>query len=707
MFSRSLTIAALLLSLSVVSASSIQQKTATVFMPAAATETLVSPAADPDPRNETTIGVSPKNDQIIVGASRVIAGGGGPGNRGITRVGYYYSSDGGRTWGSALVGLDTPQKTWGRMTDPIVVVDTDGVFYLSVLLLDNENFDSGVYLYRSTDNGRTFTDPAPIALDIGSGSLPKLADKPYVTIDTSNSSPFKNSIYAVWVSIEPGRTVILSSRRRPGESAFSEPKSISHSGDMRGPSVTTGPNGEMYAAWEGIGNPKTILFNASTDGGETFLPPLVAPSIDYNVHNFTGSLSEPGAAIAVFPIRRMNSFPVIDVDRGNGPDRGSVYITWAEAFGNFGADVFIKKITLKENDDPIIGPTVRVNDDAGGADQFFPWLSVDSLTGAVNVAFYDRREDPTGFFMHAYMARSTNGGASFDRNVKMSSELSDPRVQADVVNIRGTGIGIGDYIGIAAARGKAHVLWTDSRARKQEIFYAQVVFERLGPSNDECQSSAVIGTLPFEIDADTSAATPAANDPQSCSGSDSSTIWYSVTPVVDTVLGAEAIGNYDTVLSVYTGSCGALTRVACNDNAPDATGGGAGSLLTFQARAGTTYFVVVGGKNSGGQVRARIGHPAISKVEFKKGPDRSKSLKITGAGFALNNSRVIVRFDGGDNEMTSVFYTGAQHADGTVAEIFATRSKLKKLVKSGRTVLVQVESPAGSGRFSNVYSFTR
>jgi hypothetical protein len=57
--------------------------------------------------------------------------------------------------------------------------------------------------------------------------------------------------------------------------------------------------------------------------------------------------------------------------------------------------------------------------------------------------------------------------------------------------------------------------------------------------------------------------------------------------------------------------------------------------------------------------------------------------------------------------MTSVFYTGAQHADGTVAEIFATRSKLKKLVKSGRTVLVQVESPAGSGRFSNVYSFTR
>jgi hypothetical protein len=172
-------------------------------------------------------------------------------------------------------------------------------------------------------------------------------------------------------------------------------------------------------------------------------------------------------------------------------------------------------------------------------------------------------------------------------------------------------------------------------------------------------------------------------------------------------LGAEAVGNFDTVMSVYTGSCGALTRVACNDNASDATGGGAGSLLTFQARAGTTYFLVVGGKSSGGQVRARIGHPTISKVEFKKAPDRSKSLKITGAGFALNNSRVLVRLDGNDNEMTSIFYTGAQQGDGTVAEVFATRNKLKKLIKSGRTVLVQVESPTGSGRFSNLYSFTR
>src|SRR5215213_7713401 len=61
-----------------------------------------------DPRNETSIAVSAKNDQIIVGVSKLIDGGGGN-PRGNTRVAYYYSSDGGRTWGNNVLTLETPQ----------------------------------------------------------------------------------------------------------------------------------------------------------------------------------------------------------------------------------------------------------------------------------------------------------------------------------------------------------------------------------------------------------------------------------------------------------------------------------------------------------------------------------------------------------------------------------------------------------------------
>ncbi|HVG21619.1 MAG TPA: hypothetical protein VNI02_21465, partial [Blastocatellia bacterium] len=74
--------------------------------PTFAIETPVT-ASGPDPRNETSVAVSTKNDQIIVGASKLIEGGGSS-PRGNTRVAYYYSSDGGRTWGGSVLSLVTP-----------------------------------------------------------------------------------------------------------------------------------------------------------------------------------------------------------------------------------------------------------------------------------------------------------------------------------------------------------------------------------------------------------------------------------------------------------------------------------------------------------------------------------------------------------------------------------------------------------------------
>src|SRR5882724_173853 len=70
-------------------------------------EAAVSPTGDPDPRDDTSIAVSPGSDQVIVGASKVIQGGGTL-LQGNSRVAYYFSSNGGGTWGNGLVGLETP-----------------------------------------------------------------------------------------------------------------------------------------------------------------------------------------------------------------------------------------------------------------------------------------------------------------------------------------------------------------------------------------------------------------------------------------------------------------------------------------------------------------------------------------------------------------------------------------------------------------------
>ena len=671
---------------------------------------------DPDPRNETAIAVSPRDDRVMVGASKVIRGGGTLG-RGDTLVSYYSSADGGHSWATGLLGLETPQKTWGRATDPSVASDLDGNFYLCVLMLDNSSFDSGVYVFKSTDDGRTFAAPKPVVLDIGNVTNPRRADKCYLTVDNSPTSQFKNTVYAVWTSTvldENGQNgaVVRFSRCRSGEASFSTSKAISHVGDMRGPSLATGPNGEFYAAWVGM-PARSLLLNASTDGGDTFLPGLA--SIDMIVHNYVGNLEGPNATFFINGVDRANSFPTIDVDRSTGPNRGMVYVAWAETTNRRDTDIFVRRITPRIGTVPDVGPPVRVNTDNSGADQFFPWLSVDSSSGAVEVAFYDRRDDPGTVLMNMYLARSTDGGQSFVENLRISSASSDPRVQANVLGSNTSAIGIGDYVSMVATRGKAHILWADTRRGRQEILYGQLDFGSFVPPppsdelpSDNCQSPRVIALTPYSDALYTGFASSSSDDPMSCTGAqDTHSVWYAITPPASTVYGIDtSSSDYDTVVSIYSGVCGALARMACSDDFGNPPGAANRALLTFTATAGVTYLIEVSGKGSGGLLKIRAGYPTITSIEFTSAPDGSDALMITGAGFFSRNAAVTVQLDGEDIALPNILSAGPPLPDGTDTIFYATKKKLKKLVKRG-SLLVRVESPAGSGNISNNFLFTR
>lgn len=682
-------------------------------------EATVSSISDPDPRDDTSIAVSPKSDQVIVGTSKVIQGGGTPG-QGNSRVAYYFSSNGGLTWGNGLVALETPQKIWGRTSDSSVASDLDGNFYLCVRMADNSSLDVGVYVFKSTDGGRTFTAPAPVIFDIGNITNPTQLGKCRMTVDASPSSQFKGTVYAVWTSTGTdangqNSTVVRFARRRPADVSFSVSKPIGHAGDMRGPSLVTGPNGEFYAAWVGM-PARTLLFNSSTDGGDTFL--RGPSSLDTQIRDIPGSLDGPDQLFLIDGVPRANSFPTLDVDRSSGPNRGIVFVAWAEV-NNKGdstkvdSDIFLVRLTPRPGSPPDFSLPVKVNQDGSRVDQFFPWLSVDSSSGAVELAFYDRRDNPG--LMNLYLGRSTDGGASFD-NTRISSASSDPRIQASVAGVNSTAIGIGDYVGLVATGGKAHMLWTDTRRGKQEIFYGQLNFDSSVPppppptglSGDDCQSPRAIASLPYLEAIDTRSATSSPDDPLSCTGGrDTNTVWYTFTPPTNTVYGIEtSSSDYDTVLSVYTGLCGSLTRVACSDDFGNPPDSGSRSVLTFSATAGVTYLIEASGKEIGGSLKIRAGYPTITGVEYTSAPDGSDSFKISGAGFVNGNVAVTAQLDGEDVELPNVFFARPPLPDGTDTTLFAWKKKLKKLVKRG-SLLVRVESPAGSGNISNRFLFTR
>lgn len=108
------------------------------------------------------------------------------------------------------------------------------------------------------------------------------------------------------------------------------------------------------------------------------------------------------------------------------------------------------------------------------------------------------------------------------------------------------------------------------------------------PPNDDFNNATLIPSIPFTTSEDATNATTAPDDPF-CFGANQ-TVWFEFTPSTNIRLEANTFGsNYDTTLSAYTGPRGALTLIACNDDAA----GTLQSRVRFDAVAGTTYHFMV------------------------------------------------------------------------------------------------------------------
>lgn len=114
------------------------------------------------------------------------------------------------------------------------------------------------------------------------------------------------------------------------------------------------------------------------------------------------------------------------------------------------------------------------------------------------------------------------------------------------------------------------------------------------PSNDDFNSATTVTEpLPFSDAINTVEATTAGDDPD-CFGQ-GPTVWYAFTPSQDVLIQANTFGSdYDTTLSVYTGSQGNLTQLDCNDDFNSLQ-----SAVTLNAVANQTYYFMVGTFASG------------------------------------------------------------------------------------------------------------
>ncbi|MEA2163628.1 MAG: hypothetical protein QOK37_1755 [Thermoanaerobaculia bacterium] len=133
-----------------------------------------------------------------------------------------------------------------------------------------------------------------------------------------------------------------------------------------------------------------------------------------------------------------------------------------------------------------------------------------------------------------------------------------------------------------------------------------------GPANDSCSTAIVASGASFTDSQTASAATATGSDPIACAGNGGASVWYRYTAPSSGIVTVDTIGsNYNTVLSSWTGSCGAFVAVpnGCDDN----SGGNSTSSGTFTANAGVTYyFMVTSFSGSGGTLTFHLNSVPIS-----------------------------------------------------------------------------------------------
>ena len=351
----------------------------------------------------------------------------------------HYSSDGGATWTHAP---NLPLAN--TCCDPTVAWSSDGSKAYTASL--GANASDPVYVYRSADNGHTWTDLATEAgadprRELGSGT-----DKEYLHVDVHAASAFKDNVYLTWHE----NNVMKFARSTDRAHTWSTPVSISTGTSERGigSDITSDKTGKVYYVWPAF-NSNTIRLRRSSDGGATFASPSTS------IASTLGSFAFP---VPSMEEREVFIYAAAASDLGNGTHGGSVYVAWTDATATTTTDpatnhARIQVAYSRDGGDTWTATTPHATADATTVDRYHPWLGV-AADGSVHVIYYDTRNSVTRSDVDLYWSKSTDGAQTWGTPERLTTVMSP----------NGDGFEWGDYNGMDVVGSRLLAIYTDNRA---------------------------------------------------------------------------------------------------------------------------------------------------------------------------------------------------------------------------------------------------
>ncbi|AGK55272.1 sialidase family protein [Bacillus sp. 1NLA3E] len=386
---------------------------------------------------------------------------------GPSRTGVYRSTNGGRNWTNNILPLPAGFTEAG---DGIANWGGGNLFLVSGIVFNRnaagQGVDTSVVVYRSTDNGNTFS--APIIVNQGNGTA-EINDKNFSAIDNSRKSRFRGRAYISYTQFTNNfnNTQILFHTSNNGGLTWSAPIPITGviTGNtfVHGSNVAVGPKGEVYVAWIereqfAAGNAAFFRVRRSNDGGATFGPIITVSPITALPFTLTSNI--PNWQF------RTPTFAYLAVDLSKGKSSGRVYAVWND-YSSGNAHI----LSSRSKDGISWSTPVRVDRKSPQNTQnFWPFPVVNFSDGKVKVIYYSNRVSG-GTQLDVFVAESSKNGQSFRVNKRITDQSSNPNTGEFPAPVTGNTTFIGDYIFAAIIPPNGLIsVWTDFRTGNQDIF---------------------------------------------------------------------------------------------------------------------------------------------------------------------------------------------------------------------------------------------
>lgn len=342
----------------------------------------------------------------------------------------YQTSDGGRTWSDAGVGLTS------FCYDPWLDYNATGDAFYAYECSAGATQQWIAYRKAGTTNW--------VKTLLNAGSFP---DRDMVAVDTHPSSPGYGRVYVSYDDANQSNAAFVNYSPDGFGNWVKSPK-INDSSRTIGNNVTTNSSGILTAAWEDFDGGK-LWSDRSLNGGAAWGTDHLLTDLRINTTGFF-------IFIPPQPQRGVLPMPFLATAPDATTFSGRIYATYMDkAVATADTDVFVR---FSDDGGVTWSAEAKVNDDTVNAYQFHPNIDV-APDGTVAVSFYDTRGDLTDRKTDRFVAFSTNGGVTWSTNLKVTTAMSDESGFGDPNDY-------GDYQGISAARLASPafgLVWTDSR----------------------------------------------------------------------------------------------------------------------------------------------------------------------------------------------------------------------------------------------------